>query len=111
MRKKIAIALTAGVAAATVGLGAAGTASAAPKGAGDGGKPAGITCMQYGHSVLRSVGVPAQESLARVGLPLNQVLALHRNEPGQAAFVLINVVGLPSGPVVEACGEPEALPA
>jgi hypothetical protein len=31
MRKKIATALTAGVAAATVGLGAAGTASAAPR--------------------------------------------------------------------------------
>jgi hypothetical protein len=31
MRKKIAIALTAGVAAATIGFGAAGTASAAPR--------------------------------------------------------------------------------
>jgi hypothetical protein len=31
MRKKLAVALTAGVAAATIGLGAAGTASAAPR--------------------------------------------------------------------------------
>ena len=110
MRKKIAIALTAGVAAATVGLGAAGTASAAPKGAGDGGKPAGITCMQYGLGQLRGAGAPGKVAPELVlGLPLNTVLALHRDAPGQAATVLIEVVGLPEGPVVEACGEPEPL--
>ena len=85
MRKKIAIALTAGVAAATLGLGAAGTASAAPAGAG---KPAGITCMQFGLAGLRSVGAPAKVSLDLVGLPLNQVLALHRNDPATAGVVL-----------------------
>ncbi len=47
MRKKIAIALTAGVAAATVGFGAAGTASAAPKGGG--------ACVQAGLETLRTL--------------------------------------------------------
>ena len=94
MRKKIAVALTAGVAAATVGLGA-GAVEARPAGAGDGGKPAGITCMQYGLGVLRSVGAPAKVSLDVVGLPLNQVLALHRNDPATAGAVLKSLpVGL-----------------
>ena len=46
MRKKIAIALTAGVAAATVGFGAAGTASAAPNAQG--------ACVQAGISTLKT---------------------------------------------------------
>jgi hypothetical protein len=104
MRKKIAIALTAGVAAATMGLGATGTASAAPQGAGQGGKPLGISCMQYGHSVLRSLGSPAKVSQAALGLPLNEVLALHRNSPAIAAGVLIDVVKLPVADVTAACG-------
>ena len=101
MRKKIAIALTAGVAAATMGFGAAGTASAAPAGAG---KPAGIACMQYGLGVLRSVGAPAKVSLDVVGLPLNQVLALHRNNPAAAGGVLKSLpVGLDPAVVDAAC--------
>ncbi len=50
MRKKIAIALTAGVAAATVGFGAAGTASAAPKNA-------GAACVQDGIGFLKANGL------------------------------------------------------
>jgi hypothetical protein len=102
MRKKLAIALTAGVAAATVGLGAAGTVNAAPQGAG---KPVGVSCMQYGHSVLRSFGSPAKASQDILGLPLNQVLALHRNAPSTAAGILIGL-GLPESDVVAACGQP-----
>jgi hypothetical protein len=104
MRKKIAIALTAGVAAATVGLGA-GAVEARPAGAGDGGKPTGISCMQFGHSVLRSFGSPAKASLELTTLPLNQVLALHRNQPAQAAGVLISL-GVDSEDVIAACGKP-----
>jgi hypothetical protein len=88
MRKRIAIALATGVAAATVGFGATSTASAAPNGAGNGGKPAGITCMQFGLAGLRSVDAPAKVSLELTGLPLNQVLALHRNNPAAAGGVL-----------------------
>jgi hypothetical protein len=106
MRKKIAVALTAGVAAATVGLGA-GAVEARPAGAGDGGKPAGITCMQYGHSVLRTFGSPAKASIELTGLPLNQVLALHRNQPAEAAKVLIGL-GLSEADVIAACGQPAA---
>ena len=105
MRNKIAIALAAGAAAATIGFGAAGTASAAPQGAGEGGKPASITCMQYGHSVLRSLGSPAKKSIELTTLPLNQVLALHRNDPAAAAGVLIGL-GLDEAEVIAACGEP-----
>ncbi len=49
MRKKIALALTAGVAAATVGLGAAGTVSAAPGANG--------ACVQAGIGTLKSLGL------------------------------------------------------
>jgi hypothetical protein len=49
MRKKIAIALTAGVAAATVGFGAAGTASAAPNEKG--------ACVQAGIGTLKELGL------------------------------------------------------
>ena len=49
MRTKIAIALTAGVAAATLGLGAAGTASAAPSAKG--------ACVQQGIGTLKSLGL------------------------------------------------------
>lgn len=102
MRKKITIALATGVAAATMGLGAAGTVSAAPAGAGSGGKPAGITCMQFGLAGLRSVGAPAKVSLELIGLPLNQVLALHRNDPATAGTVLKSL-GFPANAVDAAC--------
>ena len=92
MRKKIAIALTAGVAAATLGFGAAGTASAAPQGAGEGGKPAGITCMQFGLAGLRSVGAPAQVARS-LKAELSPVLAIHRNDTA-GANVLLTKIGL-----------------
>src|SRR6056297_1851734 len=50
MRKKIAIALTAGVDAATVGIGATGTAQAAPKNA-------GAACVQEGIGFLKEAGL------------------------------------------------------
>jgi hypothetical protein len=95
MRKKIAIALTAGVAAATVGLGAAGTASAAPKNA-------GAACVQDGIGFLKANGLlqaaaqkqidystlgPDGSGLIRVqlpegsNLPLGQVVKLHTTSP------------------------------
>jgi hypothetical protein len=101
MRKKIAIALTAGVAAATVGFGAAGTASAAPKNA-------GAACVQEGIGFLKENGLlqaaaqkqidysllgPEAEGspfqgLIRVQfeegafLSLGQVVKLHTKSPG-----------------------------
>jgi hypothetical protein len=105
MRKRIAIALTAGVAAATVGLGAAGTASAALKNAGP--KNAGAACVQDGIGFLKTNGLlqqaaqkkidystlgPGTEAdpgpgLIRVQLPegsflsLGQVVKLHTTNP------------------------------
>jgi hypothetical protein len=96
MKRKIA----AGVAATalTFGLGA-GVAGAGgpPQGAGDGGKPVGVECMQHGLGLLQSLGSPSQVSQSAIGLPLNQVLALHRNDPAAAAVVLTSL-GLPAGP-------------
>jgi hypothetical protein len=97
MRKKIAIALTAGVAAATVGFGATGTASAAPKNA-------GAACVQDGIGFLKEnnlLRAAAQKKidystlgpgegnagLIRVQLPegsflsLGQVVKLHTTNP------------------------------
>ncbi len=59
MRKKIAIALTAGVAAATVGLGAAGTASAAPKNA-------GAACVLDGIGFLKAIGLLQQAAQKQI---------------------------------------------
>jgi hypothetical protein len=96
MKSKIIAAAAA--AALTFGLGAtAASAGGPPAGAGDGGKPVGIACMQHGHGLLRSLGAPAIVSQDVIGLPLNQVLALHRNNPAGAAEVLISL-GLPAGP-------------
>ena len=53
MRKKFAIALTAGVAAATVGIGTTGTAQAAPKNDVPRG---GGACVQDGIEFLKSTG-------------------------------------------------------
>ena len=102
MRKKIAIALTAGVAAATVGFGAAGTVSAAPQGAGEGGKPAGITCMQFGHSGLRSLGSPAQVART-LDAELSDVLALHRNDTAAANALLSSLGRFDQGDIDAAC--------
>ena len=96
MRKKIAIALATGVAAATVGFGATGTVSAAPKNA-------GAACVQDGIGFLKSQGLlqaaakkqidystlgPDGANLIRVQLPegsflsLGQVVKLHVTNPG-----------------------------
>jgi hypothetical protein len=102
MKRKI---LSAAVAVAiTVGAGAA-SAHAAPSGAGEGGKPRGVACQQYGLSVLRSLGAPPKVSQEVIGLPLSTVLALHREQPATAAAVLIGL-GLPEADVVAACGAP-----
>ena len=66
---------------------AAGTASASPAGAGEGGKPAGIACQQKGISTLQSLGLLS--AVARSGIevvdvgtvPFKDVLALHRSNP------------------------------
>ncbi|TVR28670.1 MAG: hypothetical protein EA389_00065 [Ilumatobacter sp.] len=96
MKKKIittAVALGLGLAT----FGGAVDAGGPPAGAGDRGKPVGVACMQHGLGLLRSLGAPAQVSRDVVGLPLNTVLALHRNDPQEAAGVLVSL-GLPAGP-------------
>jgi hypothetical protein len=99
MNRKILAASAA--AAMTFGIGASSvSAGGPPAGAGDGGKPAGIECMQHGLGLLRSLGAPAQISLAAVGLPLNEVLELHRTDPAGAAGVLESL-GLPAGPCAD----------
>jgi hypothetical protein len=77
--------------------GSAVDAAGPPAGAGTGGKPVGVECMQHGLGLLRSLGAPAQVSRDVVGLPLNVVLGLHRNDP-QAAAGVLESLGLPAGP-------------
>ena len=97
MKRKILVASAAaamsfGVAASTVDAGGP------PAGAGDGGKPVGIACMQHGLGLLRSLGAPPEVVEAVLpGLTLDQVLALHRTDPAAAAGVLESL-GLPAGP-------------
>jgi hypothetical protein len=95
MRKKFAIALATGVAAATVGFGSASTVSAAPKNA-------GAACVQDGIGFLKTNGLlqaaakkqidystlgPNGAGLIRVQLPANsflplgQVVKLHTTNP------------------------------
>lgn len=96
MKSKIVAAAAA--TALTFGLGAgAASAGGPPAGAGQGGQPVGVACMQHGLGLLQSLGAPAQVSLAVVGLPLNEVLELHRNDPVAAGGVLESL-GLPAGP-------------
>jgi len=94
MRKKIAIALTAGVAAATAGFGATGTASAAPKGGG--------ACVQAGIGTLKELGLFQDATKKKIdystladpeggpifaelpagsNLSLGQVVSLHATNP------------------------------
>jgi hypothetical protein len=71
-------------------------ASGPPARAGQQGKPAGITCQQFGIGVLQSQGLLAQ--VARNGLeypigseeflPFKDVLAVHRTDPALANQVL-----------------------
>jgi len=68
-----------------------------PAGAGDRGKPVGIACMQHGLGLLQSLGAPAQVSRDVIGLPLNVVLALQRENP-QAAAAVLTSLHLPAGP-------------
>ena len=79
MRKKIAIALTAGVAAATMGFGAAGTASAAPANV-------GAACVQEGLGTLKSLGLLQAAAKKQVNYAL-----IDSNGPG------IEALGLPGG--------------
>jgi hypothetical protein len=100
MRKKIAVALTAGVAAATLGFGAAGTASAAPANA-------GAACVQKGIGFLKGAGLlqaAAQKQIdystlanpetgpifttlpAGSYLSLGQVVKLHTTSPNLFAW-------------------------
>jgi hypothetical protein len=106
--------IAAGSIAALAMVGLAGTASAAPaQGAGNGGKPAGVTCQQFGHSVLRDTGaltVLAKEGLTFGGTTysLAEVLAIHRTDTATANVVLKAVgpsllpPGTDLGPVVAA---------
>lgn len=94
MKKKLSIALAAGVTAATIGLGAAGTATAAPNAKG--------ACVQDGIGFLKANGLlqaaaqkqidystlgPDGAGLIRVQLPegsflpLGQVVKLHTTNP------------------------------
>lgn len=101
MKSKILAAVVA--AALSLGVGAtAASAGGPPAGAGDGGKPAGITCMQYGLGGLRSLGAPAKVSESVVGLPLSDVLALHREDPA-AANAVLKSLGFPPAAVDAAC--------
>ena len=58
-----------------------------PRGAGDGGKPAGIACQQAGISTLQSLGLlsaVAKGGIEVVGVgtvPFKDVLTLHRTMP------------------------------
>ncbi|MCK0116571.1 hypothetical protein BCE75_10724 [Isoptericola sp. CG 20/1183] len=96
MHRTIITAASAALAAlTTVGL-AAGAAAAPPEGAGQGGKPAGVTCQQFGLGVLRDTGVLT--AVAKDGLeypigsgetiPFSTVLAIHRTDPATANVVL-----------------------
>ncbi len=96
MKRKILAASAA--AAMTFGIGASAVdAGGPPAGAGEGGKPVGVECMQHGLGLLRSLGAPAQVSRDVIGLPLNVVLDLHRTNP-QAAAGVLESFGLPAGP-------------
>lgn len=95
MKRKIALAAAA--AALTVGLGASpASAGGPPAGAGEGGQPVGVACMQHGMGLLQSLGAPAQVSRS-LGVPLNVVLELHRTDPAGAAELLVSLE-LPAGP-------------
>lgn len=71
-------------------------AAGPPAGAGEGGKPAGIACQQFGISVLQDQGLLA--SVAKDGLeypigsgdyvPFSTVLDIHRTDPATANAVL-----------------------
>ncbi|MEG3614811.1 hypothetical protein [Isoptericola haloaureus] len=95
--KRIAIAGVSAALAALATVGSAGSASAAaPVGAGDGGKPTGVACQQFGIGVLQDTGVLS--SVAANGLewpigsgdylPFSTVLNIHRTDPGTANVVL-----------------------
>lgn len=97
MKKKvITTAVALGLGLATFG-GAVDAKGGPPAGTGERGTPVGVQCQQHGHALLRSLGSPAKVSLDVVGLPLNTVLALHRDDPQAAAGVLTSL-GLPAGP-------------
>jgi hypothetical protein len=67
-----------------------------PAGAGQGGKPAGIACQQFGISVLQSQGLLAAVAKDGLEYPIGSgdtvrfadVLAIHRNTPAVANQIL-----------------------
>jgi hypothetical protein len=100
MRKKIAIALTAGVAAATMGFGAAGTASAAPNNEGAACVQKGIGFLKANNLLQAAAQNPAKKTIDYSDLAdpvkgpifttlpdgsyfsLGQVVKLHTTNPG-----------------------------
>jgi hypothetical protein len=90
--------LTVSAAAAALLFATAAPAVAAgpPQGAGQGGKPAGVACQQFGISVLQDQGLLA--AVAKGGLeypigsgdivPFSEVLRIHRESPAVANQVL-----------------------
>jgi hypothetical protein len=99
-----------GAVAALATLGFAGTAAASgpPQGAGQGGKPAGIVCQQFGLGILVATGNVKTVATGQLGVPLNEVLALHRTDTAGANALLKTVgpdllpPGTDLGPVVKA---------
>jgi hypothetical protein len=75
---------------------AAPAAAGPPAGAGQGGKPAGVACQQFGISVLQSQGLLAAVAKDGLEYPIGSgeivsfadVLAIHRNSPAVANQVL-----------------------
>jgi hypothetical protein len=106
--------LTVSAAAAALLFATAAPAVAAPPaGAGQGGKPAGVACQQFGISVLQSQGLlttVAQDGLTwPIGsddvYSLSEVLAIHRNSPALANQVLTDyavLLGIATPDVVAA---------
>ena len=85
MKRKLGLAIAAGTAAATLGLGAVGTASAAPNAKG--------ACVQAGIGTLKGAGLFQQAAKKQVdygslvpglpgpGTPLGQVIKAHTTNP------------------------------
>lgn len=107
--------LTVSAAAAVLLLASAAPAVAAgpPQGAGQGGKPAGVACQQFGISVLQSQGLLT--TVAKNGLeypigtgnsiPFAEALAIHRDAPATANAVLTDyavALGIATDDVVAA---------
>jgi hypothetical protein len=91
-------------------------AAGPPAGAGNGAKPAGVACQQFGIGVLRSQGLLADVARGGLEYPIgsgdtiafSDVLAIHRNDPALANQVLTDYaveLGIASPEVVAALNE------